>query len=113
MTDFQRIEDAASPYRTGNRTASTALLAWFLENVWRMEPEDIDDAICDGGGDKGIDALHVDDDLSEITIFQSKHRDNPETTQGDNALRNLVGAAVYFETSEAVDRLLQSGPNAE
>jgi hypothetical protein len=111
--DFEVLEAAVGPYRIGNRTPSTALLAWFLENVWRMEPEDVDDAICDGGGDKGIDAIAVDDDLGEITIFQSKRRERPEATQGDNDLKNLVGAAVYFENPEAVDRLLQSNPNEE
>jgi hypothetical protein len=112
-SDFDTLEAVIGPYLVGNRTPSTALLAWFLENVWRMEPEDVDDAICDGGGDKGIDAIAVDDDLREITIFQSKRRERPETTQGDNDLRSLVGAAVYFETPEAVDRLLQSNPNPE
>lgn len=111
--EFDLLETAIAPCRIGNRTESVALLAWFLENVWRMEPEDVDDAICDGGGDKGIDALEIDDDLREITIFQSKHRARHGITQGDNDLKNLVGAAVYFESPEAVDRLLQSSPNAE
>lgn len=111
--EFETLETAFQPYLTGNRTRSTALLAWFLEHVWRMEPEDVEDAICDGGGDKGIDALEVDDDLGEITIFQSKCRDNATSTQGDNDLKNLVGSAVYFESAEAVDGLLRSSPNPE
>jgi hypothetical protein len=111
--EFDVIESAIQPYLVGNRTRSTALLAWFLEHVWRMEPEDVNDAICDGGGDKGIDALAVDDDLSEITIFQSKCRESAEKTQGDNDLKNLVGSAIYFESPEKVDALLASGPNPE
>jgi len=113
QAEFDLLAVAIEPHLTGNRTESVALLAWFLENVWRMEPEDVDDAICDGGGDKGIDALQVDDDIGEITIFQSKHRVHVNVTQGDNDLKSLVGAAVYFETPEAVDRLLQSNPNPE
>lgn len=113
QAEFDVIEAATEPHLTGNRTRSTALLAWFLEHVWRMEPEDVDDAICDGGGDKGIDALEVDDDLGEITIFQSKCRNSATATQGDNDLKNLVGSAVYFESPDAVDRLLASRPNAE
>src|SRR5947207_7261737 len=113
MTDFDRIEEAIAPYRIGDRTASAALLAWFLENVWRMEPEDVDDAICDGSNDKGIDALTVDDDLGEITIFQTKHRQSEPRRQSDVDLTQLVGTAAYFQTTDRVDRLLQAHPNDE
>ncbi|MCK8607906.1 AIPR family protein [Agromyces sp. C10] len=100
--------------KVGSRTDSAALLAWYLVNVWRVDPEDVDSAICDGGGDKGIDALIVDDDLSEITIFQAKYRQDPSrTTQGDGDLKNLVGAAAWLESAEAVDRLMAAGPNQE
>lgn len=98
----------------GSRTKSAAMLAWFLQNVWRLDPEDVDSAICDGGGDKGIDALVVDDDLSEISIFQGKHRVDPvKSTQGDSDLKNLVGAAAWFEGPDSVESLLNSKPNAE
>src|SRR5712692_3524604 len=110
--DFDLIEAEIAIHQIGSRTQSAALLAWFLHAVWRMEPEDVDDAICDGAGDKGIDALVVDDDLREITIVQSKHRDKPDAEQGDQDLRNLVGAAAYFESPEAVDGLIRSKPNA-
>jgi len=90
------------------------MLAWFLHNVWRMEAEDVDSAICDGGGDKGIDALIVDDDLNEITILQGKHRKDPShTTQGDQDIRNLVGAATWFDSADTVDQLVNAGPNQE
>lgn len=101
-------------YKIGTRTTSAAMLAWFLQNVWRLEPEDIDDAICDGGGDKGIDALIVDDDLNEITIFQGKWRQNAvKSTQGDKDLKNLVGVADWFDSPQSVSALLASKPNQE
>lgn len=100
--------------KIGNRTESAALLAWFLTTVWRIDPEDVDSAICDGGGDKGIDALVVDDDLSEITVFQSKFVHDPShKRQGDSDLKQLVGAAAWFENAESVDALLAAGPNQE
>src|SRR5665647_641972 len=107
------VEGEIAQFLIGSRTASSALLAWFLHAVWRVEPEDIDDAICDGCGDKGIDGLLVDDDLREITIFQSKHRQNPGADQGDVSLEQLVGAGAYFESAESVDRLMRSSPNPE
>lgn len=100
--------------KIGHRTDSAALLAWFLATVWRIDPEEVDSAICDGGGDKGIDAIVVDDDLSEITVFQAKFRQDPSrNTQGDSDLKQLVGAAAWFETPESVDALLAAGPNQE
>ena len=110
---FDLIERETRRHHYGNRTASTALLAWFLETVWRLEPEDASDAICDGGGDKGIDALDVDEDLQEITVFQGKHRTGPGTTQGDADLRSFVGVAAYFRDEVGVDSLLASSPNEE
>jgi hypothetical protein len=112
-SQFDLIEAETGPHHVGNRTRSTALLAWFLETVWRLEPEEASDAICDGGGDKGIDALHVDNDAREITVLQAKHRTAPHLTQGDNDLKALVGTAAYFESPEGVDALLASGPNQE
>lgn len=101
-------------FHIGSRTISTGMLAWFLTTVWRIEPEEVDDAICDGGGDKGIDALVVDDDLLEITIMQGKWRQDPsKATQGDGDLKKLIGAADYFQSPETVRGLLASKPNVE
>lgn len=112
-SDYQLIQGEIQPYLTGTRTESAALLAWFLEVAWRIEPEDIDDAICDGPGDKGIDGLLVDDDLTEITVLQAKHKVDETGTQGDSDLRSLVGAAAYFASSSGIEGLLASRPNLE
>lgn len=113
LTDFELIESEVQPFHIGNRTRSTALLAWFLETVWRLEAEDASDSICDGGGDKGIDAIHVDEDAKEITIFQAKRRSADHLTQGDNDLKNFIGTAAYFDGPEGIDALLESAPNEE
>ncbi|WP_337006706.1 AIPR family protein [Microbacterium sp. LB12] len=106
------VEIAA--HQIGSRTPQAALLAWFLEAVWKLDPEEVIDAICDGPGDKGIDALYVDEEASEITVFQSKMRKNPSTsTQGDSELKAFVGVATYFESVEGMDSLIASKPNAE
>lgn len=113
-TDLDLLESGIAAHESGSRTKSAAMLAWFLQNVWRIDPEDVDSAICDGGGDKGVDALLVDDDLSEITVFQGKYRLDPiKTTQGDQDLKNLVGAAAWFESPDSVDSLLAAKPNQE
>jgi hypothetical protein len=110
---FDLLEGEIHRFHVGNRTVSTAMLAWFLETVWRMEPEEVSDAICDGGGDKGIDALQVDVDLKEITVFQAKHRLTPNATQGDLDLRSFMGVSTYFGEENGIDALLDSAPNLE
>jgi AIPR protein len=110
---FTLIDEESSAHRVGSRTQSAALLAWFLSNVWRLELDEVDDAICDGSGDKGIDGLVVDDDQREITLFQVKHRESATKTQGDSDLQHLVGAAPYFDSVEAAEALIASGPNTE
>lgn len=111
--DYDLIQREVANHHYGNRTESAALLAWFLSVVWRLEPAEVDDAICDGGGDKGIDALLVNDDIREIAIFQSKHFKKASGKQGDKDIKNLFGAAAYFKTASAVDGLLGSAPNVE
>ena len=113
VSDFHLLEETIEQYKYGTRTSAAALLAWFLENVWRVEPEDVDDSICDGSGDKGIDGVLINDDLAEIAIFQSKHRSNEAASQGDRNLRDFIGVAVYFRNPEGIDNLLASEPNKE
>lgn len=107
------LEDAFAPEQVGDRKPSAAMLAWFLRHVERLEAEFIPDAICDGPGDKGIDALVVDDEVSEITLYQGKRMDSPTRTQGDGDLKAFIGAARCFESSETVQGLLDSKPNVE
>ncbi|EQD40610.1 hypothetical protein B1B_14857, partial [mine drainage metagenome] len=113
VNDYEVIQEEIRPFHTGTRTESAALLAWFLAVVWRIEPEDVDDAICDGQGDKGIDGMLVDDELGEITLLQAKHKANFDGRQGDKDLRDLVGASAYFASEASVQGLLAANPNVE
>ncbi|SNS79092.1 AIPR protein [Geodermatophilus pulveris] len=112
-TSRRLLESQFAVHQIGDRSASAAMLAWFLTHVERLDPEEVPLAICDGSGDKGIDALTVNDDLSEVTLYQSKRIESSTKTQGDNDMKNLMGAARYFLTPESVDGLLASRPNLE
>jgi len=78
-----------------------------------MDEPAVDNAICDGPNDRGVDALVVDDDLREITIFQCKYHERADRAEGNSGLERLVGAVANFESPEAVDALLAAGPNPE
>ncbi len=111
--EYNLLNDECNPYRIGSRTNGGALLAWFLGNVWRLDDEEVEAAICDGRGDKGMDAIVVDEDVREITIIQGKYRDDSAKTQGDVDLKSLFGAAAYFTSIETYDGLIASAPNVE
>jgi AIPR protein len=112
-SDFDLLSEQFASHLLGNRTESTAMLAWFLENVWREEPDEVEDALCDGSNDKGIDAIVIDLDTREITIFQGKRRRNEDRTQGEVDLQRFRGVAPYFRGPEGIDDLLAAAPNEE
>jgi len=111
--DFDLLEQQFEPHLIGDRTDSTAMLAWFLENAWREEEDEVEAALCDGSNDKGIDAILVDHDAREITVFQSKRRRTEKPTQGDADLQRFRGVAPYFRGPEGIDDLLAAAPNQE
>ena len=89
------------------------MLAWHLQNIERLDDELVPDFICDGNGDKGIDALVVDDEQSEITIYQAKRMGSKTKTQGDSDLQKFVGTVQYFATADTVQALLDAKPNEQ
>jgi len=102
----QEIVDEVEQFRIAGRNDSAAFLAWFLANLFRVEEEDARDAVCDHTNDKGIDGVLVDEQTSEIILFQAKFRLARNKTQGDNDLRNFVGAAKWFQSKSSVNSLL-------
>lgn len=111
--DFELVEAQVAPHHIGSRTESTAMLAWFLEHAWRLERDEVEEALCDGGNDKGIDAITVDYDAREITVFQCKRRRTAERTQGETDLQRFRAVATYFRGPEGIDDLLAAAPNPE
>lgn len=112
-SDFDLLDQQFAPHHIGDRTESTAMLAWFLEHVWRMDPAEVEDALCDGSNDKGIDAIVIDTDAREISVFQSKRRRTQEATLGDSDLKQFRGVAPYFRGPDGIDNLMASAPNAD
>jgi len=110
---FDLLEQQFAPHLIGDRTGSTAMLAWFLTNAWREEADEVESALCDGSNDKGIDAIVADSDAREITIFQAKRRQTAGRTQGDSDLQRFRGIAPYFRGPEGIDDLLAASPNRE
>jgi len=110
-----RLRTEVEMYREGFRDPSAAFLMWYLVNFFRLSPDEVKDSICDNTGDKGIDGVWVDEtsDEEEIYLFQSKFSPTDGANQGDNDLRNFVGAKSWFDSPEQVQKLLESTANKE
>lgn len=81
--DYRNLQEILRLYSAKGRSESASFLNWFLENIYRLDETDADDAICDRPNDKGIDGLHVDHVNFEIHVFQGKVIQNPRRTLGD------------------------------
>lgn len=109
---YKRMREEIAEFSKG-RDESAAFLIWFLKNFFRLEEQDAVDSVCDHKNDKGIDGIYVDDEDEVIYLFQSKFSPNNAQDQGDNDIRNFVGAREWFKNEETVNNLLNSTAYSE
>ncbi len=94
------------------RTESRQFLAWFLENYYRLEATEVDDCICDGSYDKGLDGIYVNEQLAQIDVFQSRLVKGKKT-QGDASLHEFYGTLAQFANASAVRTMEQTTKNKQ
>ena len=109
--DYSNLSHLLSPYRKKGRTLSRSFLNWFLENIFGMDDTSADDAICDGGQDKGIDAIYVDELNEEIIVFQSKTVESVNKTIGDTSLKEFAGTLNQLSTIENIELIEKGNAN--
>jgi len=108
LSEFHnRMREEVAEFTAG-RCESASFLIWFLENFFRLETQEAIDSICDQQNDKGIDGIYIDEEEEAIYLFQSKFSPNNNQSQGDNDLRNFIGAKTWFEDEDSVNNLLTS-----
>lgn len=105
--------DVLQEHTCDGRTESAAFLAWFLENILRLNDVEAADAICDGPSDRGIDAVYVDHDNNEIIFLQAKVRQNDAKRVGDQPIRDFAGSIAQFFTPELVAAAIAEIPGSE
>ena len=91
-------------------------MGWFLENYYRLEETEAQDAICDGSDDKGIDGIYVDHTLERIDVFQTKLYQagaGQDKTLGDSALKQFAGSLDQLKTKESAIELADTTGNEE
>jgi hypothetical protein len=112
--EFQNLaQNLLKPYQKRAATVSSQFLRWFLENIFRLEAQDADDACVDNKQDKGVDGIQVNDVLETVYIFQSKVRQKVHSKLGDTDLKEFYGTLNQFSSSDKVQILLDGTANLE
>ena len=110
---YPAILEQFGKHKVSGRTDSRSFLGWFLENYFRLDQLYVEDSICDGPDDKGIDGIYVDSTLEVIYVFQAKLMQKDTRTLGDSALREFAGTLGQFDSPQSVKALADSTRNVE
>ena len=111
--DYPEVLELFADHRSPERWDSAAFLIWYLENYYRLERGEAVDAVCDKSNDKGVDGIWVDDDAETIVVFQSRLIENSKKKVGDASLRPFAGTLRQFETTSALQAMVDSAGMAQ
>ena len=110
--NYPQILDLFPEHLDAKRSESASFLIWYLENYYRLDPEEAVDYVCDQRGDKGIDGLFVNDNMQTIHVFQSRISQK-NTTVGDVSLKEFAGTLQQLSDPDSVTQLIQSAGDAQ
>jgi len=111
--DYENLVQIAQPYKVPGREEASAFLSWFLVNIYRLDIIEVQDIVCDGNGDKGIDGIYVNESEECIDVFQSKTVQNPNKTLGDTQLKEFVGSLKQLETADGIQSMISTTGNSQ
>lgn len=111
--DYPDLLDNFKEHLAPGRSESASFLIWYLEQYYRLDPVEAAEAVCDQGGDKGVDGIFINDNDLTITIFQSKISHKSNSTVGDAQLRNFLGTLIQFDSEASATHLLNTAGSAQ
>jgi len=109
---YPKLLELFPKYLAPKRSESASFLMWYLENYYRLDEFEVGEIVCDNRGDKGIDAIFVNDDDKTITVFQMQISQSPDRTIGDASLRAFAGTLTQFRDAESINTCMTSAGNA-
>lgn len=99
------------PYEKRAPDFSGRFIRWFLENIYRLEEIDADDACVDAKHDKGVDAIYVDDVAETVHIIQAKTKTRDNAEFGDTELKEFYGTLQQFDSKEKIQAIFSETKN--
>ena len=113
-TDLNHNAFSASelkPYENRAPDFSGRFIRWFLENIYRLDAIDADDACVDAKHDKGVDAIYIDDVTETVHIVQSKTKTKDNAEFGDTDLKEFYGTLQQFASKQKIEDLYAESTN--
>lgn len=98
-------EHELKPYEKRAPDFSGRFIRWFLENIYRLEEIDADDACVDAKHDKGVDAIFVDDIAETAYIIQAKTKTKDNAEFGDTEIKAFYGTLQQFDSKQKIDEI--------
>ncbi len=108
---YYNLIEIIKPHIVEGRTESTAFLYWFLVNIYRLDVMEVEDIVCDGRDDKGIDGIYINHNEECIDVFQSKIVKKDTKTLGDTSPKEFIGTLTQLKTEEGINTLIQCSGN--
>lgn len=99
------------PYEKRAPDFSGRFIRWFLENIYRLDEIDADDACVDARSDKGVDAIYVDDVSETVFIIQAKTKTKDNSQFGDTDIKEFYGTLQQFDSKKKIDAILGETTN--
>ncbi len=105
---YIKIKEQVEKICTENeyKTDSIGFAHWYLENYYKLNEQQIAEAIMDGSDDLGIDAVIIDEESNCLTVMQFKFPSknttiNSEINQGDilktqNGFKTLINNNISY-----------------
>ena len=112
--EYAKLQSQILPnYSDRAHSVSGQFLRWFMEEIFRLEPQDADDACVDSQLDKGIDGIFVSEQAEEIYLFQSKVRQKRNAKLGDKDIKEFAGSLDQFSSAQSISNLLDGNASIE
>lgn len=103
--EYTTVVTRIAPFIRG-RGESIGFLSWFLQNIFRLDDVEAEDAICDAQNDKGIDGIVIDEIGEQVLVLQSKLRQNAARKLGDADLKTFEGTLEQLQSADSIKKLL-------
>lgn len=97
---YTKLSSVVEKIRNENeyKTDSIAFAHWYLENYFKLDTQEIGEAIIDGADDTGIDSVIIDEDNQALTIMQYKFPSKKENVNGEIAQGEILKTWNGFNT---------------
>jgi hypothetical protein len=107
VADGIRLRAAEELHRQGDKLKPLAFVYLCVQTILDLEEEEAFDCLTEGGGDFGVDAMHISEEYDgefTVSLFQAKYKTNLEGNANfpEQGINSLIKAIQYLFDPAAV-----------